>query len=69
MAIITPEKPPIENRNRKAIANSIGVSKLSDPRHMVAVQLKTFTAVGMAISIVDIMKNIWPASGMPTVNM
>ena len=36
---------------------------------MVAVQLKTFTAVGMAISMVESMKNISPASGMPTVNM
>ena len=36
---------------------------------MVAVQLKIFTPVGTAISIVASMKNSWPASGMPTVNM
>src|SRR5512137_134140 len=69
MAIIRPEKPPIVNRNRNASANSIGGSKLSEPRHMVAVQLNTFTPVGTAISIVESMKNISPASGMPTVNM
>ncbi len=33
---------------------------------MVAVQLKTFTPVGIAISMVESMKNSWPASGMPT---
>ena len=36
---------------------------------MVAVQLNTFTPVGTAISMVDIMKNSCAASGMPTVNM
>ena len=36
---------------------------------MVVVQLNTFTPVGTAISIVANMKNSWPASGMPTVNM
>ena len=40
-----------------------------EPFHIVAVQLKTLTAVGIAISVVDIMKNNCPASGMPTVNM
>ena len=57
------------NRNRNASANSIGGSKLSEPRHMVAHQLKTFTPVGIAISMVESMKNSSPASGMPTVNM
>ena len=57
------------NRNRKASANSIGGSKLIEPRHIVAVQLKIFTPVGTAISIVDSMKKSCPASGMPTVNM
>ncbi len=57
------------NRNTKASANSIGVSKVIAPRHMVATQLNTFTPVGTAISMVENMKNSWPASGMPTVNM
>jgi hypothetical protein len=38
-------------------------------RHMVAIQLKIFTAVGTAISIVAYMKNSWPVTGMPVVNM
>ena len=51
------------------MANSIGVSKVIEPRHMVASQLKTFTPVGIAISMVAYMKNSCPAAGMPTVNM
>ena len=47
----------------------MGVSKVIEPRHMVAVQLNTFTPVGMAISMVPYMKNSWPVTGMPTVNM
>ena len=53
----------------KPIANSIGVSKVIEPRHMVAIQLKIFTAVGTAISMVAYMKNSWPVTGMPVVNM
>ncbi len=66
---IRPVKPPIVNTNRKPIANSIGVSKLSAPRHMVATQLNTFTPVGTAISMVAYMKNNWPVTGMPVANM
>ncbi len=44
-------------RNRNARANSMGVSKVIAPRHIVAVQLKIFTPVGTAISIVENMKN------------
>ena len=36
---------------------------------MVADQLNTFTPVGIAISMVESMKNSSLASGMPTVNM
>ncbi len=57
------------NRNRKATANSMGGSKVIEPFHIVADQLNTFTPVGTAISMVVSMKNSWPASGMPTVNM
>ena len=52
-----------------AIAYSMGVSKLIEPRHIVATQLKTFTPVGTAISIVVYMKKSSPARGIPTVNM
>ena len=69
IARIRPVKPPIVNTKMKPTANSIGVSKVIEPRHMVAIQLKIFTPVGTAISIVAYMKNSWPVTGMPVVNM
>src|SRR5687768_3185809 len=69
MAHTTPLKPPITNRKMKPMEKSMGVSKVIDPRHMVAVQLNTFTPVGTAISIVPYMKNSWPVTGMPAVNI
>jgi hypothetical protein len=62
-------KPPIVNTKMKPTANSIGVSKVIEPRHIVAIQLNTFTPVGTAISIVAYMKNSCPVTGMPVVNM
>src|SRR5260221_14230792 len=64
-----PVKPPRVKRIRKPIANSIGVSKLSAPFHIVANQLNTLTPVGTAISVVAYMKNSCPVTGMPTVYM
>ena len=69
MAQMSPVKPPIVNTKMKPTAHSIGVSKLSEPRHMVATQLNTFTPVGTAISMVAYMKKSWPAAGMPVANM
>ena len=69
MASMSPEKPPIVNRNKNASENNIGVSNVIAPRHIVAIQLNNFTPVGTAISIVANMKNNWPVSGMPVVNM
>ena len=40
-----------------------------EPRHIVAIQLKIFTPVGTAISIVAYMKNSCPVTGMPVVYM
>ncbi|MND56107.1 hypothetical protein D3C80_472040 [compost metagenome] len=57
------------NRVMKAMANSMGVSNVSDPRHMVATQLNTFTPVGTAISMVAYMKNSSATTGSPVVNM
>ena len=57
IARIRPVKPPIVNTKMKPTANSIGVSKVIEPRHMVASQLNTFTPVGTAISMVEYMKN------------
>ena len=51
------------------MANIMGISKLIDPRHMVATQLNTFTPVGTEINIVAYIKNSSPATGMPVVNM
>src|SRR5882672_871846 len=69
IARISPVKPPMVNTKMKPTANSIGVSNVIEPRHIVASQLKTFTPVGTAISTVAYMKNRTPAVGMPTVNM
>src|SRR5690625_6348690 len=57
------------NITTKARANSIGDSKLIDPRNRVVTQLNTFTPVGTAISIVAYMKNSIASSGMPTANI
>src|SRR3569833_756399 len=57
------------NTQMNPTAHSMGDSKLSEPRHMVAVQLNTFTPVGTAISMVAYMKNSCPVTGMPPVNM
>src|SRR6218665_912507 len=69
MARNRPVNPPIVNTKMKPTANSIGASKVIEPRHMVAIQLKIFTAVGTAISMVAYMKNNWPVTGMPVVNI
>ena len=52
-----PVSPPNRNVIRKPIAHSMGVSKVNDPRHIVPIQLKNFTPVGTAISIVMNAKN------------
>ena len=64
---IRPVKPPMVNTKMKPIENSIGVSKVIEPRHMVATQ--HFTPVGIEISMVAYMKYSWPVTGMPVVNM
>src|SRR5258707_12948169 len=69
IARMRPVNPPMVNTKIKPTANSIGVSKLIEPRHMVVSQLNTLTPVGTAISTVAYMKNRIPAVGMPTVNM
>ena len=57
------------NTKMKPTENSIGVSKVIEPFHIVATQLNTFTPVGTAISMVAYMKNSWLVTGMPVVNM
>ena len=57
------------NTKIKPTANSIGVSNVMEPFHIVAIQLNTFTPVGTAINMVEYMKNNCPVTGMPVVNM
>ncbi len=49
--------PPNRNVARKPSDHSIGVSKVSEPRQRVPIQLKNFTPVGTAMSIVMKAKN------------
>ena len=56
MAKIKPVKPPIVKTKINPIDQSIGVSKVIEPRHMVATQLKILTPVGTAINIVAYIK-------------
>jgi hypothetical protein len=53
----TPVNPPRRNVTRKPIENSIGVSNVSCPRHMVPIQLKNLIPVGTAIKKVVNAKN------------
>lgn len=52
-----PVRPPKTNDTRNPSANTMGVSNVIDPRHIVPIQLKIFTPVGTAISIVMRAKN------------
>ncbi len=49
---MTPVRPPKTNDTRNPSAKTIGVSKVTDPRQSVPIQLKIFTPVGTAMSIV-----------------
>ena len=49
----TPESPPSVNIAMNPSENSIDVVNLIEPRHTVPSQLKIFTPVGIAMSIVD----------------
>ena len=51
-AKITPVTPPKVNKNTNPIANNIGVSKVSEPPHIVAIQLNILIPVGTAMIIV-----------------
>lgn len=48
-AISTPLRPPRRNVTRKPIAQSMGVSNVILPCHMVPIQLKNLTPVGTAM--------------------
>ena len=54
---MTPVRPPNKKVVRNPIAQIMGVSKVSEPPHMVPIQLKNFTPVGTAIKNVMNEKN------------
>src|SRR5690606_32388400 len=66
-ARMTPVRPPKRKVTRKPTDHSMGVSKLNDPRHMVPVQLKNLTPVGMAMRKVMNEKN--GSNTAPVANM
>ena len=66
---MTPDSPPIMNIAMNPTAKYSGVLKRSDPPHMVAIQLKIFTPVGMAINIVVAENTVFPIGPSPTANM
>ena len=64
-----PVNPPIINIVINPRAKSIGVSKRILPSHIVPIQLKILTPVGMAINMVKIEKAEVATTPMPVVNM
>src|SRR5205809_7805690 len=68
-AMNTPERPPIVNIATNATAWSIGTWKRMLPRHIVPIQLNTFTAYGTAMISVDTMKDDPSVGFIPLTNM
>src|SRR5258706_7013151 len=68
-ACITPEMPPMVKRPTSPIANFMAVENWMEPPHMVKIQLKIFTPVGMAMSSVVTPNTLSPMAPMPTANM
>ena len=66
---MTPEMPPIVNSATRPIANFIAVVKRIEPPHIVKIQLKIFTPVGIAMSIVVTPNTVSAIGPMPTANM
>ena len=64
-----PVNPPIINIVINPRAKSIGVSKRILPPHMVPIQLKILTPVGMAINMVKIEKAEVATTPIPVVNI
>ena len=69
LANVMPLSPPITNSIRNAVANIIAAVKRIVPPHIVAIQLKIFTPVGMPMSIVVRAKTVSAVAPMPTANM
>jgi len=57
------------NKNIKPNDHSMGVAKVSEPPHMVAIQLKILIPVGTAMIIVALVKYALVSTSIPTVYM
>src|SRR3989449_4354094 len=68
-AMKIPDSPPIANIATNATALSMGTWKRMLPRHIVPIQLNTFTAEGTAITSVDTMKDDPSVGFIPLMNM
>jgi len=66
---MTPVKPPTVNKNTNPMAQYMGVSIKIWDLFIVAIQLNTFTPVGMAIIMVAAVKYARVSISIPTVNM
>ena len=66
---MTPDSPPMMNIAMKPMEKSIGVFICSEPPAMVPSQLKIFTPVGMAISMVVRLNAVSAMGPMPVENM
>ncbi len=69
LASSTPVTPPTVNMKMNPSDHIIGVLKLNEPPHMVAIQLKILMPVGTAMTIVAAVKYIFVFTSMPMVNM
>jgi len=67
LAKITPVTPPNVNKNKKPIANNIGVVISTNPPEIVVNQLKILIPVGTAIIIVADVKYARLSTSIPTV--
>ena len=66
---VTPDSPPIVNIAMNPSANSIGVVNRMAPPHIVPSQLKIFTPVGTAMSIVERPNAEFATGPSPMANM
>ena len=69
LAKTTPVTPPSVNKKINPIAQSIGVLKLIEPPHIVAIQENILIPVGTAIIIVAAKKYAFVSVSSPTVYM
>ncbi|OIQ68352.1 hypothetical protein GALL_500540 [mine drainage metagenome] len=64
-----PDTPPITNSSTNEEKNRNGVLNTGRPVQMVAIQAKTATALGMAMTKLAALKNDSDKAGMPVANI